>query len=229
MTTARLPHEILEPPGPADACVLWLHGLGADGHDFVPTVPHLGLPANHGIRFVFPHAESHPVSINGGFVMPSWYDIKDLALDERGDLEGLRRSAAQVGALLQDQRDAGIASERIILAGFSQGGAVAFHLGLRWPESLGGIMALSTYMVGRHTLEAERTEANHGIPILQCHGTHDPMVIPAWGETARDTLLGLGYDVTWKTWPMQHQVCMEQLDVIGAWLRARLLTSTSSA
>ena len=230
MTAALLPAEIVEPSAPADACVIWLHGLGADGHDFVPAVPHLGLPNDHGIRFVFPHARPIPVTINGGMVMPAWYDIRDLdTLEGRGDEVGLRKSADDVEALIEQQRAAGIPASRIVLAGFSQGGAVALHLGPRYTETLAGILAMSTYLVTGGSLPEEASPANAKTPILQCHGLFDPMVLPAWGEAARDRLMGLGYDVTWQAWPMQHEVCLEELQRIGAWLFQRLPTVETPA
>jgi phospholipase/carboxylesterase len=213
---------VLEPGRPADAAVVWLHGLGASGHDFPPIVSELGLPADHGIRFVFPHAPKIPVTINSGMVMPAWYDILAMDFDRKVDEEGVRRSGRQADALIQRERDRGVAPERIVIAGFSQGGAIAFHTGLRYPDKLAGILALSTYIAADCDLESERTPANHDIPILQCHGSQDPMVTPAMGEAARDRLTGLGYQVDWKTYPMQHQVCPQEIDAIGAWLRGVL-------
>jgi phospholipase/carboxylesterase len=139
--------------------------------------------------------------------------------DRRVDEEGVRRSGRQAVALIQRERDRGVAPERIVIAGFSQGGAIAFHTGLRYPERLAGILALSTYIAADCDLEAERSAANHDIPILQCHGTDDPMVLPGMGEAARDRLTSLGYQVDWKTYPMQHQVCPQEIDAIGAWLQ----------
>lgn len=223
MTAALLPTEIVEPPRPANACVIWLHGLGADGNDFVPAVPFLELPADHGIRFVFPNAKPIPVTINGGMVMPAWYDIRDLdTLEGRGDEVGLRASADAIQALIEQQRASGIPAERIVLAGFSQGGAVALHLGPRYTERLAGILAMSTYLVTGASLAKEASPVNAATPVLQCHGLFDPMVLPAWGEAARDMLIAHGYDVTWQAWPMQHEVCIEELQRIGVWLAERL-------
>ncbi|MGK0480648.1 MAG: phospholipase/carboxylesterase [Planctomycetota bacterium] len=221
MTTSDslLDSVVLEPGRTADAAVVWLHGLGASGHDFPPIVSELGLPDDHTIRFVFPHAPQIPVTVNGGMVMPAWYDILAMDFDRRVDEEGVRRSGRQAGALIQRERDRGVAPERIVIAGFSQGGAIAFHTGLRYPERLAGILALSTYIAADCDLEAERSAANHDIPILQCHGTDDPMVLPGMGEAARDRLTSLGYQVDWKTYPMQHQVCPQEIDAIGAWLQ----------
>ncbi|MEM8711863.1 MAG: alpha/beta hydrolase-fold protein [Planctomycetota bacterium] len=213
---------VLEPGRPADASVVWLHGLGASGHDFPPIVPELGLPDEHAVRFVFPHAPRIPVTVNGGMVMPAWYDILAMDFDRRVDEEGVRRSGDQAVALIQRERDSGVDPSRIVIAGFSQGGAIALHTGVRYPDRLAGVLALSTYLAADCDLEAERSEANQDVPILQCHGTQDPMVTMAMGEAARDRLRGLGYGVDWKTYPMQHQVCPQEIDAIGVWLRGAL-------
>ncbi len=210
---------VLEPGLKADAAVIWLHGLGASGHDFPPIVPELGLPRDHSIRFVFPHAPAVPVTINGGMVMPAWYDILALDFDRRVDEAGVRRSAEQTVALIERERERGVPPERIVVAGFSQGGAIALHVGVRYPERLAGILALSTYLAADCDLENERSSANASTPILQCHGTEDPMVVPGMGAAARDRLGALGHRVEWRTYPMAHQVCGEEIDDIGAWLR----------
>ncbi|MEM1451697.1 MAG: dienelactone hydrolase family protein [Planctomycetota bacterium] len=213
---------VLEPGRPANASVVWLHGLGASGHDFPPIVPELGLPKDHAVRFVFPHAPAIPVTVNGGMVMPAWYDILGMDFDRRVDEAGVRRSAESARALLEREKASGIPADRIVLAGFSQGGAIALHEGVRHPERLAGILALSTYLACDCDIEGERSEANAATPILQCHGTQDPMVTPAMGEAARERLTALGYEVEWHTYPMAHQVCAEEIDEIGRWLRARL-------
>lgn len=218
--TALLPCSEIEPTGgKADAAVIWLHGLGADGHDFEPIVPHLGVDG--AVRFVFPHAPAIPVTLNGGMVMPAWYDIAEMDLRRRHDEAGMRRSAARLTALVARENDRGVPTRRIVLAGFSQGGAVALFTGLRHPEPLAGILALSTYLVGADSLGTEASAANRTTPILQAHGTHDPMVAVQRGEDARDQLLGLGYPVEWHTWPMAHQVCLEEIELVGAWLNSR--------
>jgi phospholipase/carboxylesterase len=213
---------VLEPERAADASVVWLHGLGANGYDFPPIVPELGLPDDHAVRFVFPHAPAIPVTINAGMVMPAWYDILAMDFDRKVDEEGVRRSAGHARRLIERERGSGIPSERIVLAGFSQGGAIALHEGLRHPEPLAGILALSTYLACDCNIEGERSEANAATPILQCHGTQDPMVLPAMGEAARDRLVGLGYEVDWRMYMMGHAVCPEEIVDVGAWLRARL-------
>ena len=209
----------IEPETTATAAVIWLHGLGANGHDFPPIVPELGLPEGHGVRFVFPHAPAIPVTVNGGMVMPAWYDILGMDFDRRVDEDGVRRSHEHLTTLIEREKERGLTSEQIVVAGFSQGGAIALHTGVRYPESLAGIVALSTYIAADCDLEAERSEVNRGIPILQCHGTQDPMVGIDKGEAARDRLTGLGYSVDWHTFPMAHQVCMPEIEIVGAFLQ----------
>jgi len=217
-----LPCVELEPAVPATASVVWLHGLGADGHDFEPVVPHLGLPAQAPVRFVFPHAPKIPVTLNGGFVMPAWYDIRDVDLRHRHDEAGIRKSALEVEALIAREGERGVAPDRIVLAGFSQGGAIALHVGLRHPHRLAGLIALSTYLVCGDDLEREASTANRETPILQVHGTEDPMVTHDRGVAARDALTALGYQVEWHEYPMQHQVCLEELQDIGRFLTTAL-------
>ncbi|ANM29542.1 carboxylesterase [Acidobacteria bacterium Mor1] len=208
----------IEPARPAERTVLWLHGLGADGHDFEPIVPHLGMPEDLAVRFVFPHAPRIPVTINMGLIMPAWYDIREMDLRREHDMDGVRRSADQVRALIERERDRGVPPERIVLAGFSQGGAIALYLGLRFPERLAGIMALSTYLVGENLAE-EAAEANRSTPVFQAHGTHDPMVQVSRGEAARDALVAEGYSVDYRAYPMEHQVHPDEIHDIGEWLR----------
>ncbi len=216
---ALLPCVEIEPEGEANAAVVWLHGLGADGNDFVPIVPHLKV-AN--ARYVFPTAPAIPVTINGGMVMPAWYDITVMDLERRHDSDGVKRSAAHLAALIARENERGIPTARILVAGFSQGGAVATYQSLRHPERLAGCIALSTYLVLADSLEAERTEANAGLPVFVGHGVHDPMVPFVGGETSRDRLTALGYDVTWNSYAMQHEVCLEEMQDLGKWMRARL-------
>ncbi len=213
---------VLEPAGTATAAVIWMHGLGADGHDFVPLVPELRLPPTAAVRFVFPHAPVRPVTINNGYPMRAWYDIKQLTLSGREDEATIREAQSLIEGYIERERRAGIVAERIVLAGFSQGGAVALQTGLRHGEKLGGILALSTYLPLAATLSAEANPANRAIPILMCHGTTDPVLPLAMGETSRDQLQALGYTVEWREYPMQHQVCREEVDAIAAWLAARL-------
>ncbi|WP_044410194.1 alpha/beta hydrolase [Thiomicrospira microaerophila] len=209
---------IVEPSSPAKAAVIWLHGLGADGSDFVDIVPSLGLPADHAIRFVFPHAPVQPVTINGGMAMRSWFDIRSMDILEDVDSAGIRVSCHQVYKLIEQQRVAGVASDRIVLAGFSQGGLIALHAGLSYDHPLAGVMALSTWcpLVEQFYLHRE-------MPIFIAHGEQDPVVPFALGAKARDDLSAKGYAVEWHAYPMQHQVCLDEIEAIGAWLRQVLV------
>lgn len=217
-----LPCVEIEPSGEVRGAVVWMHGLGADGHDFEPIVPHLGLPDGHGVRFVFPNAPSIPVTLNGGMVMPAWYDIRELDLRREHDEQGILVSAASIEALLAREKERGVPAERIVVAGFSQGGAMALHVGLRYPERLAGILALSCYLVRAETVEEERSPASLGLPIFQAHGSMDPMVPLPRGEEAHRRLLELGHPVEWHTWPMGHQVCLEEIEAAGRFLVAKL-------
>jgi phospholipase/carboxylesterase len=212
--------EINSGPNP-DASVIWLHGLGADGHDFEPLVPYLAWPGAPDIRYVFPHAPVRPVTLNGGMPMRAWYDILNMDGERGHDRQGIGQSIQQVFALLERERDRGIAANRIILAGFSQGGAIALQLGLRYPHRLAGLIGLSTYMLFASELQDSRHEANRDTPVFLAHGTIDPMVPPAMGEAARKQLLALGLPLEWHTYPMPHSVCPEEISDIAAWLRVR--------
>jgi phospholipase/carboxylesterase len=209
----------LEPATPPKAAVIWLHGLGADGSDFVPIVPELRLSPDLGVRFVFPHARTRPVTINNGYVMRAWYDIRGLARSAAEDAEGIRESQARVSALVDAQQHRGITPARVVIAGFSQGGAIALQTALRYPSALAGVLALSTYLPLQQTLPAEAAAANRSIQILMCHGTNDPMVPVQLGELSRQVLTGLGYAVDWRTYPMEHSVCPAEVTDIGHWLR----------
>jgi phospholipase/carboxylesterase len=222
MTTELLPCIELDTGAHPDAAVIWLHGLGADGNDFVPVVEELRLPSSLPIRFVFPHAPVRPVTLNGGMAMRAWYDIYNANLSDRADMAGVRMSAAQVLALIARERQRGIAARRIVLAGFSQGGAVALYTGLRCAERLAGIVALSTYLVRGNELAEEASAANRDVPIFMGHGTQDPMVRLEWGDASRRTLVAHGYAVEWHTYPMPHSVVWEEIAAIGAFL-ARVL------
>ncbi len=213
---------VLDPPGQARAAVIWLHGLGASGDDFVPIVPELGLPEDHGIRFVFPHAPVRTVTINGGMRMRAWYDIKGISRTAPQDRAGIDASQALVEQLIAEQNAAGIASSKIVIAGFSQGGAIALHAGLRHAEALAGILALSTYLPLHDALPVEAASINRKVPILMCHGSHDPVVPYALGEFSCAELRKCGYGVDWRSYPMQHQVCLEEIEDIGSWLQERL-------
>ncbi len=200
-----------------ELCVIWLHGLGADGHDFEPLVPELRLPFP--ARFVFPHAPVRAVTINGGMRMRAWFDITALEVGADEDEAGLRESAAAVEALIAREIEAGVPPERIVLAGFSQGGAVALHVALRYPHRLAGVLALSTFLMAADTLERERSEANAAIPIFLAHGSYDPIVAPAYGEWSRQLLDEAGYRPDWRLYPMQHSVCAQEVVDISQWLK----------
>ena len=213
---------IIEPKSgkPADACVFILHGLGADGHDFEPLVPALGLPASVNVRFIMPHAPRLPVTINGGMVMPAWYDILAMDLGRRVDQTQLKASAERVQGLIQEQIDQGIDSQRIIMAGFSQGGAVAYHAALSFPQPLGGLLAMSSYFATADSIAL--AEANKQIPIEVQHGSFDPIVPESLGKSGVDRLWSLGYTVNYRQYSMAHSLCPQQVSDIGRWLVQRL-------
>ena len=222
MTTDPLPGvELQTAPNPG-ASVIWLHGLGADGNDFVPIVPELKLPPALAVRFVFPHAPVRAVTINNGMRMRAWYDIAAEDLTNRADLTGVRESQSQLEALIAREKARGIPAAKIVLAGFSQGGAIALYAGVRYGERLGGIMALSTYLIAQDALSTDASAANRGVPIFMAHGTADPIVRFQWGEASKRLLEAAGYAVEWHTYRMEHSVCLEEVHAIGAWL-ARVL------
>jgi phospholipase/carboxylesterase len=203
--------------------VIWLHGLGADGSDFEPVVPELGLDEQPGVRFIFPHAPSMPVTCNGGYVMPAWYDIITLEKNSRRvDEAGIVHSRQAIRHLIERENQRGIPCERIFLAGFSQGGAVAYTTALTHPEKLAGLIALSTYIPVQGLLVNEATEANKAIPVFAAHGIDDDVVAPELGMAARDLLTEQGYNVEWHEYPMPHSVCLPEVKAIGQWLKARM-------
>jgi phospholipase/carboxylesterase len=210
--------EIETAPNPTIA-VVWLHGLGADGNDFVPLVRELDLTGLPGIRFVFPHANTMPVTINGGYVMRSWYDIVATDLTRREDEAGLRASQLQVEALIAREKARGIPASRIILAGFSQGCAMTLQIGLRHPEKLAGMLCLSGYLPLSSVAGAERSEASLATPIFMAHGVQDPVVPFARAEESRKVVEALGYQVEWHAYPMQHTLCLEEVQDISTWIR----------
>jgi phospholipase/carboxylesterase len=213
--------EIETKPKPSHA-VIWLHGLGADGNDFVPVVKEMKLPPL-GIRFVFPHAPMRPVTINGGFVMRAWYDIAYQELAFKEDERGLRDSQKLIEGLIARENARGIPSGRIVLAGFSQGGVMTLQVGLRQPKRLAGLMALSAYLPMSPMVEVERNAASNALPIFMGHGISDNIVPLALGKMSRDSLIKLGYEVEWRQYTMPHSVCAEELADIGAWLKRVLL------
>ncbi|MGR9107511.1 MAG: alpha/beta hydrolase [Gammaproteobacteria bacterium] len=217
MPSSKLSAIEINPSSPADSCVIWLHGLGASGHDFEPVVPYLGLPDSLALRFVFPHAPERAVTVNQGYVMPAWYDIVELSINRRIDHAGIRDSVELIHELLEYEIESGIPAERIILAGFSQGGVIALEGGLQFRPKLGGIIGLSTYL-------ADKLSVPPGdLPIFLGHGWSDPVVPFVLGQQARDTLVQQGYPVEWHQYPMEHSVSMDEIRDIGAWISERLV------
>ena len=200
------------------ASVIVLHGLGADGSDFVPVAEALDLSAVGAVRFVFPHAPVRPVTINGGYRMRAWYDILGTDLQRREDEAGLRESARAIAALIDRERERGIAAHRIALAGFSQGCAMTLLTGLRYPERLAGLAGMSGYLPLADRTAAERSEANRAVPIFLAHGSEDEIVAPARGRASRDALAALGHAVEWHEYPMEHSVCPEEIGALNQWL-----------
>lgn len=217
---AYLPCVEIEAKQTATAAVIWLHGLGANGHDFEPIVPALGLPKDLHVRFVFPHAPEIPVTINNGMRMPAWYDILELNLERKVDEAQLIASANTVGDLIAREIERGVASDKIVLAGFSQGGAVGYQLALTYPQRLAGLLALSTYFATRHSIVPHPVNAK--LPIVIHHGQYDQLVPEKIGRMSADVLTEWGYPVAYKTYPMEHAVCPPQIRDIGKWLATRL-------
>lgn len=207
----------------ADKAIIWLHGLGADGHDFEPIVPELDLPANHNIRFIFPHAPQRPVTINSGMNMPAWYDVASMSFTDSEDEVGIRQSAIQITQLVEREKERGVDPGNIVLAGFSQGGAIALHTALRYPETLAGVIVLSSYLPLRDLFIEEAHAANLATPILMCHGIMDPVIPVNLGADSSHYLQQQGYPVEWHTYPMQHSVCAEEIRDISQWLQQHLL------
>jgi len=200
------------------ATVIWLHGLGADGHDFEPIVPELGLPADLSVRFVFPHAPSMPVSINGGYIMPAWYDIRHTDIGYEQDEKGIIDSSRMIQLLIDREVMHGIAANRIILAGFSQGAAMALHVGMRQGEPLAGIMALSGYLPLAEKIETEHSPNTAESSVFMAHGINDQVVPFALGDNSHRKLESLGYSVEWHSYPMEHSVCQPEIVKIGQWI-----------
>ena len=213
--------EIATGPAPS-ASVIWMHGLGADGHDFEPIVPELGLPGTLQVRFIFPNAPVRPVTLNMGMAMRAWSDIIEIG-GGREDGEGLRASQAAIEQLIAAEVARGIPASRIVLAGFSQGGAIAFQTGLRHPQRLAGIMALSTYLPLAGTVEDERSAANRDLPVFMAHGSVDPVISISRAQQSRKMLEALGYPLEWHEYPMPHSVCPQEITDISDWL-VRTLT-----
>ena len=213
--------EISTGPNPS-AAVIWLHGLGADGHDFEPVVPQLMWPGAPDIRFIFPHAPVRPVTLNNGMAMRAWYDIVSLTGNRDQDQKGIADSVNDTAALVRRERERGIDSDQVVVAGFSQGGAIALQLAVRYPEKLAGLIALSTYMLLDHRLENDRHEANKDLPLFVGHGRSDPMVPFMLGEQLAERMRNLGHPVEWHSYPMLHAVCPEEIADLSGWLRTTL-------
>ncbi len=212
---------IIEARDKHKASVIWLHGLGADGHDFEAIVPDLGLPNELGIRFIFPNAPIRPVTINGGMSMRAWYDVKSPNLRELEDIESISESSNLINQYIDAEIESGITASKIILAGFSQGGAIALHTGLRYSSPLAGLLALSTYLPLPDQLEIE-TFSNKDVPIMMAHGEFDPVIPVEQGRSSRQTLKDYGYTVEWYEYTMQHAVCPEEINAIGSWIKQLL-------
>lgn len=208
---------VIQPKSSHKYSVIWLHGLGADGHDFVPIVNELKLPDELGIKFIFPHAPVRPVTINGGMTMRAWFDIVTLDIGGPIDEQGIRDSEQFVNSLIDNEIQSGIASDHILLVGFSQGGAIALHCGLRYPKTLGGIVGLSTFLPLYERVHHEANSANQNIPIFMAHGKQDPFVAFQLGELTHNFLTQLGYSVEWHTYDMQHEVCSQEIDDLKSW------------
>lgn len=222
MTSQLLPAIQIETGPNPDATVIWMHGLGDDGNGWSQVVASLGLSRAKAVRFLFPHAPVMPVTINNGMAMRAWYDIREANLTSRADLAGVRRSQAHTEALIANEVERGVPSRRIVLAGFSQGGAIALYAGLRHAERLAGIVALSTYLIDGPSLVAEATPANRDIPIFMAHGTQDPVIQFAWAEMSRRALVDGGWNVEWHTYPMAHAAVLEEIVACGKFLSAVL-------
>jgi phospholipase/carboxylesterase len=225
MTIPTLDTFIIEPANPANVSIIWMHGLGASAHDFEDIVPQLHLKPNLAVRFVFPNAPTRPISINGNVPMPAWYDVYALDRLDQQDQVGIELSAGAIDLLVQKEIESGVPADRIILAGFSQGGAMALHTGLRYPERLAGIIALSCYLPLSDLLDNERAAANEHLPIFWAHGTQDLVVPMMMTEMGYNRVQKLGYNTEWHDYPMEHQICLEEIQDISAWINQVFVSS----
>jgi phospholipase/carboxylesterase len=221
---ALLPAVEIETSAAPDATVVFLHGLGDDGHGWSDVVPALRLPTTLHVRFIFPHAPEIPVTLNGGYVMPAWYDLYDTAFDKRADMAGMRTSRTRIERLIARERERGIAARRIVVGGFSQGGATALFTALRHGERLAGVAALSAYVVDPEVVDAEAAPANRGMPVFMAHGTEDDVVRFAWGEASRRVLVAGGWPVEWRASPIGHSAVLEEMEDLGRFI-VRVLAS----
>lgn len=222
MSAELLPFVEVNPQTQHDAVVIWLHGLGDSGNGFAPIVPQLNLPADHKIRFVFPHAPIRPVTINNGFQMRAWYDIKSMNFEDRADKAGVEESAAMVEALIESEIAKGVPAERVILAGFSQGGVITYYVGARLKKKIAGMICLSTYMSDNPNTFKEWSDVNKSTAIFAAHGQFDDVVPIQLGKNAYTNMKDNGFNISWKDYPMQHNVCLEQLHDISRWLQEQL-------
>ncbi len=218
MSVADQTIELVYGEGEPNHAIIWLHGLGASSSDFPPVVPELGLNTDRAIRFIFPQAPNRPITVNGGMVMPGWYDIKGMNIEDKQDAKGMAESKQILDDFIDAQLKLGIPSENIVIAGFSQGGAVAYHTVIRSQHKFAGVLALSTYLPFAELVIEEQTKVNIQTPILAQHGSFDPVVPHDVGKQSAEHLSNLGYQVTWQSYPMQHQVVLEQLQDIGEWI-----------
>lgn len=212
----------VEPALKPNACVIWLHGLGADGHDFKPIIPYLKLPESLSVRFLFPHAEEMPVTVNGGMPMRAWYDILEMNIDRKVDKAALIASSQRIQQLIGEQIAEGIPANKIILAGFSQGGAVVYHAALTYAKPLAGLVTLSTYLATADEIRAGCETANASLPIWVAHGAMDEVVALSLGEQAVSALQDMNYNTVWTTYPMGHEVVLEEIEALGSWMAQQL-------
>lgn len=217
-----LPSVEIAPKGEHKATIIWLHGLGDSGNGFAPIAPELKLPDDLGVKFIFPHAPIRPVTINNGMEMRAWYDIKSLDMESRADVEGVIESSAAVQKIIENEIELGIDSKNILLVGFSQGGVIALHLGTRFNQPLAGIIALSTYMCAPDSLQLQKSPENQDTPVMFAHGQQDEVVPLFLGNSAYQVMLNNGYNVTWKEYMMQHNVCMAEVNDVSAFIQSRL-------
>jgi phospholipase/carboxylesterase len=222
MSQDLLPSVVIQPKSEHQSSIIWLHGLGDSGDGFAPIAPELKLPDELGVKFIFPHAPIRPVTVNNGMEMRAWYDIKSMEMESRADIEGVIDSSQRVEQLIRDEMASGIKSNKIMLIGFSQGGVIALHLGTRFTQPLAGIVALSTYMCAPQTLQQEKSTANQDTPVFFAHGQQDEMVPMFLGNAAYQTMKQNGYNVEWKEYMMQHNVCLPEIVDISAFIQAQL-------
>ena len=227
MTDMPLTTVEIEPTGTARSSVIWMHGLGADAHDFEPIVPELRLPPELGIRFVFPNAPIRPVTVNGGMQMRAWYDVLSMDLPRQEDPDGVYASERAIDEVIEREKKRGVPAERIVLAGFSQGGAMALHTALRYPDRLAGILALSCYLPLASKLNGERWPANQQTPIFMAHGDYDAVIPMRYGQQSAEALKTLGYQVEWQDYGMGHEVCWQEIQDVAGWLGGVLAVSSA--